>query len=283
MSSDTQTAPRPGPTGAIPAKKATPPVDGVELLVEMTRTGEIDPWNIDIVKVADQYLKVVTELREADLKVTGKTLLYLAILLRMKSDQLAGIHYLNPPEEDEFLDALLEPDFMSDGRAVRPKLSFRSLDEVIKRRTSAKQPRIRPVTLEDLLQELRKYEELEKRRSLTEKVEKVNKRRMMNYADLTADDIEEMAHEEFHEETVGHLQAVLAPLLASGGEVTLSEAMAAVRLDRVSTFIGLLFLAARGGIHLRQDTFYSEVYIASDDAPADHEGIAETRPEEQAG
>ncbi len=245
------------PTGQ-PAKA----VDGVELLVEMAKSGEIDPWNIDIVKVADQYLQAVAELKESDLKITGKTLLYLAILLRMKSDQLAGINYLNPP--DEFLDELLEPDFMDNNRVIQPKFSFRSLDEVIKRRTSTKQPRIRNVTLEDLILELQKYEELEKRRSLKEKVEKASHRRMMDYADFTADDIEEMAHEEFHEDTVSQLRHLLERVLIHQEQVSLTEIMERGRLDKISAFLALLFLTARGGFSMHQDEFYAEVYVAPD-------------------
>lgn len=239
------------------------PTDGVELLVHLAKTGEIDPWNIDIVKVADQYLQAVSELKESDLKITGKTLLYLAILLRMKSDQLAGINYLYPPE-DEFLDELLEPDFMDGGKLIQPKFSFRSLDEVIKRRTSTKQPRIRTVTLEDLLIELQKYEEMEKRRTLKEKVEKASNRRMMDYADFTADDIEEMAHEEFHEDTVLQLKHILERLLIHQEEVSLSEIMDIGRLDKISAFLALLFLTARGGYDMHQKEFYAEVYIKPD-------------------
>lgn len=253
------------------------PMDGVELLVHMAKTGEIDPWNIDIVKVADQYLQAVAELKESDLKITGKTLLYLAILLRMKSDQLAGINYLYPPE-DEFLDELLEPDFMDGGKLIQPKFSFRSLDEVIKRRTSTKQPRIRTVTLEDLLIELQKYEEMEKRRNLKEKVEKASNRRMMDYADFTADDIEEMAHEEFHEDTVLQLKHILERLLIHQEEVSLTEIMDIGRLDKISAFLALLFLTARGGYDMHQEEFYAEVYIkpdailkADEQAPAQHE------------
>lgn len=245
---------------------AEQPMDGVELLVHMAKTGEIDPWNIDIVKVADQYLQAVAELKESDLKITGKTLLYLAILLRMKSDQLAGINYLNPPE-DEFLDELLEPDFMDGGKLIQPKFSFRSLDEVIKRRTSTKQPRIRTVTLEDLLIELQKYEEMEKRRSLKEKVEKASNRRIMDYADFTADDIEEMAHEEFHEDTVLQLKHILERLLVHQEEVSLTEIMEIGRLDKISAFLALLFLTARGGYDMHQQEFYAEVYIKPDVAP----------------
>lgn len=260
-----QPRPEPSPQPELlsePTGQPTKAVDGVELLVEMAKSGEIDPWNIDIVKVADQYLQAVAELKESDLKITGKTLLYLAILLRMKSDQLAGINYLNPP--DEFLDELLEPDFMDNNRVIQPKFSFRSLDEVIKRRTSTKQPRIRNVTLEDLILELQKYEELEKRRSLKEKVEKASHRRMMDYADFTADDIEEMAHEEFHEDTVSQLRHLLERVLIHQEEVSLTEIMERGRLDKISAFLALLFLTARGGFSMHQDEFYAEVYVAPD-------------------
>jgi segregation and condensation protein A len=240
------------------------PLDGVELLVHLAKTGEIDPWNIDIVQVADQYLQAVAELKESDLKITGKTLLYLAILLRMKSDQLAGINYLNPPE-DEFPDDMLEPDFMDDGKIIQPKFSFRSLDEVIKRRTSTKQPRIRTVTLEDLIRELEKYEELEKRRSLKEKVEKASHRRMMDYADFTADDIEEMAHEEFHEDTILHLRNILERILIQKEQVSLTELMTEGRIDKISAYLALLFLAARGGFAMHQEEFYAELYVMPDD------------------
>jgi segregation and condensation protein A len=277
---------QPLPEPSEPIESSSPlskQYDGVELLVEMAKTGEIDPWNIDIVKVADQYLKAVAELKEADLKITGKTVLYLAILLRMKSDQLAGINYLNPP--DEFLDELLEPDFMDNNRIIQPKFSFRSLDEVIKRRTSTKQPRIRNVTLEDLILELQKYEELEKRRSLKEKVEKASNRRMMDYADFTADDIEEMAHEEFQEDTVSQLRYLLERILIGQEQISLTEIMDVGRLDKISAFLALLFLTARGGFSMHQDEFYAEVYVSPDvPAPSENENNAgDDNPEELAG
>jgi segregation and condensation protein A len=257
----------------VPTNEQT--MDGVELLVHLAKTGEIDPWNVDIVQVADQYLKAVAELKESDLKVTGKTLLFLAILLRMKSDQLAGINYLYPPQ-DEFLDELLEPDFMDGGKIIQPKFSFRSLDEVIKRRTSTKQPRIRNVTLEDLIRELQMYEEIEKRRSLKEKVEKASNRRMMDYADFTADDIEEMAHEEFHEDTIIMLRNILERILLSQEAVSLTELVQAGRIDKISAYLALLFLSARGSYTMHQEEFYSEVYVTPDGVNLSTESVIET-------
>lgn len=248
------------------------PVDGIELLVQLASAGQIDPWNIDIAKVADEYLKAVSELKDTDLKAMGKTLLYLAVLLRMKSDQLAGINYLNPPEEFEadLMDDGLEPDFMDDGAVIQPKFRFNSLEEVIQRRTSTKQHRIRTVTLNDLIRELKKYEELERERSLREKVEKIDRRRsdMMDYSELTADDIEEMAHEEFIEDTILRLKNILERVFLKGESVSLTELVQEGKLDKISAFLALLFLSARGEVDLKQQAFYSEVYVSAAD-PAD--------------
>ncbi|HEY9687647.1 MAG TPA: segregation/condensation protein A [Coleofasciculaceae cyanobacterium] len=254
-----------------PSQDGQQPRDGIELLLETVKSGEIDPWNIDIAKVADQYLQAVAELKESDLKITGKTLLYLAILLRMKSDSLAGINYLNPPEENEFLDELLEPDFMDGGRVIQPKIRFQSLEDVIKRRTSTKQPRIRTVTLHDLIRELKRYEELEKRRALKEKVERSSERRMMDYADFTADDIEEMAHEEFIEDTIIRLRDILERILVNQEQVSLTEIIQEGKLDKISAFLALLFLAARGDFAMHQEDFYGELYVAPDIAASRHE------------
>ncbi|MEM0951622.1 MAG: ScpA family protein [Cyanobacteria bacterium P01_H01_bin.74] len=255
-------------------KHASSDEDGLGLLLQLAKRGEIDPWNIDIVQVADQYLQAVSEIRAADLKVTGKTLLYLAVLLRMKSDQLAGIHYLDPPDDEGFEpEAMLEPDFMDNYAIVQPKLRLRGLDEVIKRRTSTKQPRIRPVTLDDLLVEIQRYEALEKRRSLKEKVEKASNRRIADYADFTADDIEAMAHEEFHESSVALLADILHRLLTTQEAVSLDELVTVGQLDRISAFLALLFLSAgQSDFMLEQQAFYSEVYVRYDHSQKNQTG-----------
>ncbi|MGE0201087.1 MAG: segregation/condensation protein A [Candidatus Melainabacteria bacterium] len=253
--------------GELSPEQEKEELNGIELLVHLAKNGEIDPWNVDIVKVADEYLKAVSELKAHDLKITGKTLLYLAVLLRMKSDSLAGINYLNPPEDDPFDDDCFDPDFMDGGRAVQPKLAIRSLDEALERRTSTKQKRIRTVTLNDLIRELKRYEELEKRRSLKEKVEKIHRRRMTDYSEFTADDIEEMAHEEFIEDTIMSLTNILERILIKKEAVGLSELQAEGRIDRISAFLALLFLASRGEVALEQEEFYAEVYIRKDEPP----------------
>ncbi len=240
--------------------------DAMAMLVELAKKGQIDPWNIDIVKVADEFLKAVADMKHSDLKITGKTLLYLAVLLRMKSDQLAGINYLDPPEDefDEFGDGF-EPDFM-DG-VIQPRLRFNSLEEAIQQRTSRKEKRIRTVTLNDLIDELKRYEELEKNRSTKERVKNVSNRRVRDYSEFTADDIEEMAHEEFIEDTIHNLMVILERVLIKQEKVALSELQESGGIDKISAFLALLFLSARGEVDLSQESFYSEVYISKDTTP----------------
>ncbi|MBK8189807.1 MAG: segregation/condensation protein A [Vampirovibrionales bacterium] len=256
------------PSAPAPAvKSAKPEHDGLEILLQLTRSGAIDPWNIDIAQVADEYLRAVAERRDADLKITGKTLLYLAILLRMKSDKLAGIDYLMPAATEDDLGGWL--DEADPELGVNPfkqgRSPFKSLEELIQRRNSAKQKRIRRVTLKDLIHELKKYEALEAQRSLRRRVESDDARRAMtDYSHLTSDDIENLAHDEFIEDTIARLASVLERLLLGNEEISLTTLMEEGRIDKVSAFLALLFLAARGDVSMRQNEFYAELYVSYD-------------------
>jgi segregation and condensation protein A len=242
------------------------PEEGIDILVDMAKTGDIDPWNVDIVAVANHYLKIVAERDHSDLRVTGKTLLFLAILLRMKSDLLAGF---DPFQEDAF-DMSMEPSLMEDMEglplqtvdfSMLRKMTgrYKTLDEVIRRKTSYKEPRVRPVTLDDLIRELKKYEQLEKERLLHEKVEKSDRRRMVDYGNFTSDDIEDMAHDESLEESIERLENSFLQLVSEDfPEVSLSDLEHHAGIDRVSAFLATLFLESQAILETVQDTFYAE-------------------------
>ncbi len=236
------------------------PTDGLDILLEMARSGQVDPWNLDIVQVANQYLQVMTEMKAADLRITGKNLLYLAILLRMKSDKLAGIDFLNGPANEPLFEEGFEPDLESQRPAAR--LRIHSLEEALQRRTSTKQPRIRAVTLTDLIEELQKYEQLERQRSLREKLEKDDQRRLaVDYSEFTAEDIEELAHEEFLEDNIFRLQLLLERFFIQRQSISLTELVEECGLDKISAFLALLFLTSRGEVEMSQEAFYEELYI----------------------
>ena len=83
-------------------------VDGIEILVDMAKHGKIDPWNVDIVEVTDKYLMHLFQSKAQNLRLTGRTLLFAAILLKLKSNVLEGLDVLDfepQPEIDLEYDA----------------------------------------------------------------------------------------------------------------------------------------------------------------------------------
>jgi segregation and condensation protein A len=256
--------------------------EGVEILVDMARAGELDPWNVDIVAVADAYLMAVNQMQANDLKVTGKTLLYLAVLLRMKSEQLSGRNPLEMIDADHAHEA--DPSWDESGPSGHGSLSnlldltqwfggnkgelFQNLGALIQRRPSVKQPRVRRVTLKDLIDQLQQIEVRETHQSIKETVKRVERRRVKDYSRLTADDIEALAHEELAEEAVLTLQHVLEALWLKSRElgitptITLDALESDFNLDRVPTYIALLHMVARGEVDIEQSEIYGDLLIS---------------------
>jgi len=231
--------------------------DGIEILVDMAKSGKIDPWNIDIVDVTDKYLQHLVELKSNNLKFTGRTLLFAAVLLRLKSDVLEGIDPLADLDEPETEEYEQEDVEFFDNEVNTNNII--SLDEALTRRSSVRLNRQRVVTLKDLIRQLEFYEKIEKKKSLHNAKERA-KRRARSYADFTPDDILDIAHEEYIEEGIDSLHEILLKLFETNEKVELSE-LHATGMDKISIYITLLFLAARSRIDLVQDEFYSDLYI----------------------
>ncbi|WP_456384717.1 segregation/condensation protein A [Persephonella sp.] len=59
-----------------------------DIVLKLMINGEIDPWNVDIVELADKYLKEIQKLHIPDLRLASKALAAAALLLKMKADAL---------------------------------------------------------------------------------------------------------------------------------------------------------------------------------------------------
>ena len=55
------------------------------MLYDLVRQEEMDPWNIDIAKLCDKFVKNVLKLKETNLMVSGKIVYACALLLKIKS------------------------------------------------------------------------------------------------------------------------------------------------------------------------------------------------------
>ena len=234
-------------------------VDGIEILVDMAKQGKIDPWNINIVDVTDKYLMHLFQSKAQNLRLTGRTLLFAAVLLRLKSNVLEGIDILDfePPHDEDFdygdepLDYNTE-DFIPTSNVV-------SIDEVLQRRTSVRLNHNRVVTLRDLIRQLEFYAQWDKKQSLKNAHERA-KRRVQNYARLTVDDIMNMPHDEYIKNGIERLKANLDEILNRQDRIELNE-LTLLGMDRMSAYISLLFLTEEGEYDIEQEEFYSDLYI----------------------
>ena len=167
-------------------------VDGIEILVNMAKQGKINPWNVDIVDVYDKYMMQVFQAKGKNLRLTGRTILFAAILLKLKSNILEGINILDfdPPQEIEEFG--YDDDQLDYSEEYIPTNNIISIDEVLQRRTSVRLNHNRVVTLRDLIRQLEFYEMLDKKASLKNAHERA-KRRVQNYARLSPDDIINLA------------------------------------------------------------------------------------------
>ena len=102
-----------------------------QILLELVRSNKLDPWDIDIDRLTKVFIQRIHEMQELDLRVSGRTLLSAAILLRMKSRKMAGMKI--DEEEQQLLDEDLDLDLPDLGDITMMQLTPRkiTLDELI--------------------------------------------------------------------------------------------------------------------------------------------------------
>jgi len=215
----------------------------VEILVNLVREGEINPWNIDIVEITDKFLHHIEELERMDLRISGRTLHYAAILLRMKSNILVEVPVI---EDDSWIDDM---DFFDVDDYPVPKPPVRRHSQ-------------RSVTLDELILELEKAEVVERRKTIRKKA-----RDTMELDRPTTEQVIDVAHEEDIEGRVDTMRETLSIILEDRTYIALSELLSGDRSNKLMTYISLLFLATNKEIWLEQEELFGELYIRYPDSP----------------
>ncbi len=230
----------------------------VEILAGMAERGEVDPWNIDIVDVTDRFLAELDRRKELDLRISGRTLFYAACLLRLKSDYIEGWdgdedeEPLSDEDEDAF--SCTDFDFESAGGAIEP---MGRLEREIQRRLGRKNLRKRPpVTLYELIKQL-KTAEKEQRRRQRKRTPVVREPDL----EISAEDVVAVAHDEGYRDAVSVVMEEFRRAAQGGGILTLDDLSAAMGRSRREVYIPLLFLMLEGRLALWQDEFFGEIYI----------------------
>ncbi|ARS89449.1 segregation and condensation protein A [Natrarchaeobaculum aegyptiacum] len=251
-------------------------VEPVELLVQLAKEGEIDPWDIDVVRVTDKFLEV---LDDRDLRTSGRALFYASVLLRMKSDELFAP---DEPEEEELppWEAPFADDGPVEGGDPDHPPGFdpvEGLEAEMERRLERKHARGKPETLDELVRELRSaerdswwkesrtYDTSDSPRGYDRGVQELSYHAEDQFRvddEPTSDDVTHTTHEEDIEAVIDDVEAELETHYANGRDEVLYAEIDEVGGTRVMTYLALLFLAHRGRLTLAQDDLFGDLWIS---------------------
>jgi len=173
-----------------------------------------------------------------DLRISGRTLLYAAILLRMKSTGIV----VEDEEDDDF--------GFDDG------MDFYDIEDYPVPKLPIRRVATRPVTLQELIIELKKAENVEFKRS-----ERLRIRKVIEMEAATTDEVLGIAHEENIMERVTLLGDQLIDLFKDRTCVQFSDIVNGDRSEKILTYLTLLFLATDKKIMLAQKELFGELYI----------------------
>ena len=218
------------------------------IIYDLIRKEEMDPWNVNVSLLSQKYIERLKQLKEMDLKVSGKVLLAAALLLKIKSKRLVGDD-LN--EFDRLLAATdVDEEEFYDGLAQELKRGEeRALYEGIEIMPRTPQPRKRKVSVYDLVKALEQALEVKKRRvfnSIRESTVKIPERKF---------DIGE-AIKGVYSRIKGFFSK------NKNNQITFRELVPSeTKKDHVYTFIPLLHLYNENKIELEQAEHFGEINI----------------------
>jgi segregation and condensation protein A len=213
------------------------------IIYDLINTEQLDPWDIDISLLSNKYLEKVRELEEANFFVSSKVLLAASLLVRIKSDIILS-HDL--PSLDDVLF----------GKKVDKKYSQEriELDEELPElvpRTPL--PRLRRVTLQELMSALGKAIKTENRRI---KKEIVFRQRLKD-ADIV------MPRSDYNiREKIRDIYSRLKNVFSNREEkLAFSELLESTGEDKIAAFVSLLHLDNQQRIWLEQENHFDEIWI----------------------
>lgn len=215
----------------------------------MAKRGEIDPWNVNVVDVTDRFLKRIEAAKRLDLRVSGRVLLYAAILIRMKAEAitLEAIGEVEDEVEDYF------PYFIDEPMEF-PEYEEEEMEDTLLEILASQRRRVRKITtLKDLIDELKRAEEVEKRR---------RRRRRAQRQDVTIEAALKVPHEESLEETIARVEKEVFDVLGKSGSTTLFSLVRRWDIPTlVDYYISILHLTFRRKILIEQEEFYGDIEI----------------------
>ena len=77
--------------------------EAIAMLIDLAESGEIDPWDVQVIDVVDRFLSRLISDDRRDLYESGQALLYASMLVLLKAQTLSQA-ITEPLESEELLD-----------------------------------------------------------------------------------------------------------------------------------------------------------------------------------
>lgn len=216
-----------------------------EIIYDLINTEQLDPWDVNITILTNKYLEKVAQLEEADFFVSGKVLLAASLLLRIKSEVLLN-QYIKSIDEILF------------GKKEEISKGFEriELDESIPELIpKSPMPRMKKVTLNELMEALNKAIITENRRIKKEIVKKNALRETSISLPTKGPGIKDKI-KELYSRLIGHLDKD-----QERKRVSFSDFVGTSREERIISFFPLLSLDHQKKVWLEQENPFDEFYI----------------------
>jgi len=204
------------------------------LLLEIVKQEGFNPWDINISALTERYVKTIRRLEKLDFKLSGKVLLAASILLRIKADHILEKE-VSKQEKQEILEEIKEEE----------------LDELNKKKIIPRipMPRERRVTLNELVESLRKAIE-------------VKERRVIRHGEIAKRKIEVEFKKKNIVSRIKNLYQNILSFFNKKKEVFFTDLLPSKKRDDVvDTFVPLVFLADENKITLEQEKLFGEIRI----------------------
>ena len=211
-----------------------------ELIYNIVSYEGLDPWDIDIIKLTDSFLKYIEGFKTLDFRIPAKVVLVAAILLKLKSDifsplKVEGTEYY--PIDMKMLDQYEQ---------IRLELENMELKPPIERHVRRK------VTIDELIDALKKAMKVKKKKDHIRR--KLGRR-------IRAEIGEEEDIELRIKNMMSEIDLLLGKLKAD--KVMFSKIVRDWNRDEiVRYFMPLLYLSSRGKVNAEQKKFFEEIFIS---------------------
>ncbi len=213
-----------------------------EMLINIIVKENIDPWDIDLVKLTSKYIEYIREMKTLELRIPANIILAASILLRMKSEVLKIEEQVQDVETEVFMEPESE------------------VSEIPVLELKTRIPPKRRVTLEELLEAL---DEAFKRE--TEKAVRSQRRRTTEIVKAPINIEEEFDIDKLTEEFYDRINNSWD----EKGMVTFTSLLTDPKdpEEKVKLFIPLIFEANKGKFVLIQERLFDEIIIIKTDKP----------------